>query len=146
MNRLAIDPGGVHVGYAYGENEWVAGEWTPEECVENVVVMMTRNEVDELIVEEFVLYEWEAKKHAWDQFETVQLIGMLKLIARWFRIPVVIQSATIKKPTRRQMAARNVKHVGPSIHARDAELHLFYRVRRRQEECRQSSQSGSTGK
>lgn len=141
MKRLAIDPGDIHVGYAYdGRGDVIADEWTPREACENITIMMTRNEIDELIIEEFILYEKDIRKQAWSKLQTSQLIGALKWIAEMFQIPVVEQSATIKKPTRAQMRARGIKHVGTVIHAKDAELHLHYRVlRRRVEECRQSS-------
>lgn len=136
MKRLAIDPGDKHVGYAHDFNgEVESGEWTPAECTNAVVHFMTQELVDELIIEEWVLYEWEKDKQVWSDFKSVQLIGALKLIAHWFQVPVFMQEATIKKPTRRQLQARGIKHVGKVIHARDAELHLYYRrIRRAREE------------
>lgn len=131
-NRLAIDPGDKHVGWAYrGPDGIDAGEWTPRETVDRVVFMMTRNAIDELVVEEFILYADQAQKQAWSKLQTSQLIGGLKVVAAWFRVPVVEQGAYIKKPTRRQMAARGLKHTdGGSIHTKDAELHLYYRILR----------------
>jgi hypothetical protein len=135
MKRLAIDPGDIHVGWAYDDDHTVtAGEWAPAECPEMVIRMLTRNQIDELIIEEFVLYDWEAQNQAWSDFKTSQLIGALKLLAHWFQIPVIMQGANIKKPTRRQLVARGIKHVGQVIHARDAELHLYYRKLRRAKE------------
>lgn len=140
VKRLAIDPGDLHVGYAYdGYDSVIADEWTPKECIENVVQMLTRNEIDELILEEFVLYEWDAQKQSWSDFKTSQLNGALKVIAGWFMIPVVMQGADKKKPTRRQLQARGIKQVGSSIHARDAELHLYYRRLRAAKEEEQRS-------
>lgn len=98
---------------------------------------MTRNEVDELIIEEFVLYDRDIGKQAWSKLQTSQLIGALKLIAWMFRIPVIEQGANVKKPTRRQLQARGIKQVGKVIHERDAELHLYYRVLRRMREDEQ---------
>lgn len=135
MKRLAIDPGDVHVGFALDSSGCVvAGEWTPGECCDQVTYLMTQDVVDELVIEEFILYDKDIDKQAWSKLQTSQLIGALKWIAHMFRIPVVEQSATIKKPTRRQLAARGIKQVGPSIHARDAELHYWYRTLRRAKE------------
>lgn len=135
MRRLAIDPGDVHVGWAYDDEHYVtAGEWTPAETPDRVVEMLTRNQVDEIIIEEWVLYDWEAQKQAWSDFKSSQLIGALKVIGHWFRIPVVMQGADKKKPTRRQLQARGIKQVGHVIHARDAELHLYYRKLRSDKE------------
>lgn len=139
LKHLAIDPGDDHVGYAYdGNGGVIAGEWTPAEACENVALMATRNQIDELILEEFVLYEKDIRKQAWSKLQTSQLIGALKLIAHWFRIPVIEQGAYIKKPTRAQIRARGIKQVGGVIHALDAELHLWYRALREKKEEEQS--------
>jgi hypothetical protein len=110
------------------------GEWKPKEACERVIYLMTRNEVDELILEEFVLYEKDIQKQAWSKLQTSQLIGALKLIAWMFRIPVIEQGANIKKPTRAQLRARGIRQIGKVIHERDAELHLYYRVLRTKKE------------
>jgi hypothetical protein len=98
------------------------------------VHLLTRNLVDEIILEEFVLYPEEYQNQVWSDMKTSQLIGALKLVAYWFRIPVVMQGAAIKTPTRHQCRARGIRLAGPSIHARDAELHLYNRILRRQKE------------
>lgn len=95
--------------------------------------MMTRRMVDELILEEFILYEWEAKKQSWSALLTPQLIGGLKTVAYFFRIPVVEQGANIKKPTEAQMRGRGIpRRANPSqnMHSADAELHLVHRKQR----------------
>lgn len=131
MKRLAIDPGDVHVGWAYdmtdGRDLPTTGEWRPTEAVDRVVDMMTKNLVDELVIEEFVLYPEQALNQVWSPMLTPQLIGGLKVVAYFFHIPVVEQGANIKKPTERQLSARKIKRVGKGSHARDAELHLHYR-------------------
>jgi hypothetical protein len=138
--RLAIDPGDVHVGYAYGERDVTkAGEWTPEECVENLVQMLTRNEVDEIVIEEYVLYQQEYANQAWSPMLTPQLIGAIKLVAHWFRIPIVEQGAYAKKPTRAKMKRLGIRHVGTVIHSMDAELHFHHRRMREEAACRGSS-------
>lgn len=140
VKRLAIDPGDVHVGYAYDGNGPVeADEWSPDRCIDELVYMLTNNLIDEIIVEEFVLYEDGIQKQAWSKLQTSQLIGGIKVVARWFRVPVVEQGAYIKKPTRKQLRARGIKQVGADIHARDAELHLYYRRLRaaKEEEARE---------
>lgn len=95
--------------------------------------MMTRRMVDELILEEFILYEWEAKKQAWSNMLTSQLIGGLKVVAYFFRVPVIEQGANIKPPTEAQMRGRGIpRRANPSenIHSADAELHLVHRKQR----------------
>lgn len=139
VNRLAVDPGDEHVGWAYdGPNGFDAGEWSPTEACDRIIHMMTLGAVDEVVVEEFVLYPQEYANQTWSPMKTSQLIGAIKLIAYLFRIPVIEQGAYIKKPTRAQMRARGIKHLGASIHTRDAELHLHHR-RLREAQCQSSS-------
>jgi hypothetical protein len=95
---------------------------------------MTQNKVDELIIEEYVLYPNEMANQTWSDLRTPQLIGALKHIAYMFRIPYVMQGAAIKTPTRAQCKRRGIRLEGASIHARDAELHLYYRILRKQKE------------
>ncbi len=136
---LAIDPGDKHVGWAYAPRGFLlgvaavqTGEWRPGEAVNAVVHMMTKDMVAELVVEEFVLYEDKAREQSWSKLQTPQLIGALKVIAYFFRIPVVEQPAYIKKPTRAQMRGRGIRVSRGSIHAKDAELHLVHRLLRSQ--------------
>lgn len=134
--RLAIDPGDIHVGWAEIrclDGDVAVGEWTPNETTDSL-----RRRFDwarehgygfELIIEEFVLYPNQAKSQAGSSFQTSQLIGALKLIAHDYDVPVIMQGAHIKKPTRRQLKARGIKRkaVGAGIHASDAEEHLYHR-------------------
>lgn len=128
MKVLAIDPGDIHVGWAYDDGDYIdAGEWTPTETTDRLVWMLTRKQVDEVVVEEFRLYNREYSNQTWSPMKTSQLIGAIKLICHWFRIPLIEQGAYIKKPTRRKMEVRGLKHVRGSIHSHDAELHLYHR-------------------
>lgn len=132
--RIAIDPGDIHVGWAkHAPNPaWVVttGEWTPAECCDRLVELLTRNEIEEVVIEEFVLYQQEYANQAWSPMKTSQLIGAIKLVCRWFQIPWVEQGAYVKKPTRAQLRGRGIEQVGKEIHERDAELHLYNRILR----------------
>ena len=131
MKRLAIDPGDVHVGYAYkGDGPLIVGEWTPRECCENVTIMMTRNEIDEVILEAFVLYSNKLDEQAWNSMKTSQLLGAIKWICDMFRIPWYEQGADKKTPTRAQLRGRGIVQIGTNIHMKDAELHYYYRALR----------------
>lgn len=128
MKRLAIDPGDIHVGYTSdASGEVVTGEWSPTQCCWEVIHMMTHRQVDELILEEYVLYADKSEDQHWSPMRTCQLIGALKLIAAMFRIPVIEQGAYVKIPTRNQLRGRKIKQVGKNIHELDSELHYYYR-------------------
>lgn len=128
MKRLVIDPGDEHVGWVLGGNSVIeVGEWRPTEACDAIVHLLTHRKVDEIVLEDFVLYDREYSNQTWSSLKTPQLIGAIKLIAHWFRIPVVLQGAHIKKPTRAKMKRLGIIHLGQSIHERDAELHYYYR-------------------
>lgn len=132
MKRLAIDPGDIHVGWAYGSviGELDVGEWLPKQACHAVTHLMTRNAIDELILEEFVLYTSHLNEQAWSSLQTSQLIGALKWIAVMFQIPVKEQGAYIKNATRNQLRGRGIHPVGKGTHQKDAELHWYYRTLR----------------
>lgn len=138
---LAVDPGDEHVGWALGVRimgqQWgvLAGEWDRASTVGNVREWLWSEDkelrVDELVIEKFQLYPGMAAKLAYSPMATAELIGKLMLIADLQNgVEVVMQSAMIKKPTAAQLAARKIKRVGKGSHARDAELHLYYRILR----------------
>jgi hypothetical protein len=129
---LALDPGDIHVGFCYdGGGDTVVGEWRPDEAVDEIVWLMTRNMIDEVVVERFSLYADKAEEQIGSAMKTSQLIGGVKVICRFFRIGWVEQGADIKVPTRNQLRARRIHQKGIGSHARDAELHYHYRQLRR---------------
>jgi hypothetical protein len=104
--------------------------------------------IDEIVMEEFRLYDKNYEDQSWSPFKTVQLIGAIKWIAEDYGpreeghcpvhgayrgIHVHEQGATIKKGTRAQLVPRRIMQVGSGTHARDAELHLWHRVLREME-------------
>lgn len=129
---LAIDPGDVHVGWACGlrvkDTQWgvKAGEWTRSEAIAEV----TRfgKDLDELIIEKFVLYPGKAAQQSYSPMLTSELIGKLKLVAELNNVTVTMQGADIKVPTKSQLKARGIPLVGKGNHAKDAEAHLYYRL------------------
>jgi 2-methylisocitrate lyase-like PEP mutase family enzyme len=135
---LAIDPGDEHVGWALGVrglgDVWgvKAGQWGRPEAVRAVRDALHLHHVDELVIEKFVLYPDRAAQQAFSPMLTSELIGKLKFLAELNDVPVEMQGAMIKKPTAAQLAARGIKRVGVGSHARDAELHLYYRLLRTQ--------------
>ena len=141
MIRLAIDPGDKHVGWAYEAGDFrKAGEVGAayamefvERWVLDAVLLYGRDQV-ELVVEEFVLYPHEAGHQAWSPMRTSEMIGAIKHVAKQQGVPVTEQGAHVKKPTERQMVGRGIESVATGRHAKDAELHLNYRVLRAKEE------------
>lgn len=128
MKRLAIDPGDKHVGWCHDLfRELEAGEWSNEASIAEIMRLLEENTVDEVVLEEFALYPWENHRQALSRMLTPQLIGQIKLVAGEHGVEVVEQQASIKKPTRAQLRGRGIKQIGKGPHAKDAELHYYYR-------------------
>lgn len=131
VNRIAIDPGEVHVGLCWDFD----GEVRTMELKPDVFVKWFPAAVEdalrvgplEVVVESFKLYPGQTRKTPYRTMATSELIGKIELLCGQQRVPMVKQDATIKKPTRRQLRARGIKQVGRNTHERDAELHYWYR-------------------
>ena len=150
MKRLGMDPGDIHVGWAYhiglvNLEYAITGEWRPMEACRKVKEMILGGKIDEIVMEEHRLYDKNYENQAWSPFKTVQLIGAIKWIAQDYAperswkcpvhgegpgIHVHEQGATIKKGTRAQLKARGIRQVGHGTHALDAELHVWHRYLR----------------
>lgn len=133
----AIDPGDVHTGMAH----WVDGRRRVEtidtadfravDRVRQLLEAVSHPPVRRvLVIERFSLYANKSTEQIGSQFETSQLIGQLKLVARDTDTEVVVQGADIKKGTKKQLRARGIDLVsagsGGDVHAGDAELHLIH--------------------
>ena len=137
----AIDPGDTHCGMAsFAADHWTQGayacvwtnEHTPLDCLQ-LVNEAIRDGVEYLVIEEFRLYPWVSDQQAWSQLKTSQLIGALKttyLQNRQDGQYLVMQPASIKKPTTAQLRKRKIpskaKLAKVGRHCQDAELHGWY--------------------
>lgn len=144
MNVVAIDPGDVHVGVAeFAGGQCVrAFEMAPDDVPAYVrgalEVMGGAPAPGALVIEEFRLYPWKAQQQAFSQMLTAELIGQIRLVWRWWGDPLgvqlVLQPASIKKPTKAILAAKKVvseaKRSRAGGHAADAELHGYHYLMR----------------
>lgn len=149
---LAIDPGGEHCGMALfepfdgegSEAGWICArtwELDPEECKDSIVDWVSSG-VATVVVEEFRLYPWLAKQQAFQQFEVVEVIGVIKWLCRVLKeegqqVEVVMQGASIKEPTQKILRAKKVasraKQDRSGGHAKDAELHGWHYIMRNED-------------
>lgn len=83
LRWCTIDPGDRHVGFC----TWSVGqcveavELTPEQCVQTLELLLSRRALDCIVYEKFALYAWNEKSMAGNEFETSQLIGVIKYLA-----------------------------------------------------------------
>jgi len=132
---VAIDPGGAHCGVAAFERdhgaEWrcvVARECTPAACIDLVSEWLEDRILGEIVAEEFRLYPWAAAALAFDPLATVEVIGALRHMARRASVAFTTQPATIKRPARALLEHRGLALCAHGPHARDAELHGWWRL------------------
>ena len=139
MAVIAVDPGDVHCGMAEGITKTngqflVVRAWeaTPDECADYVAGWLLSGELEALVVERFSLYADKATQQIGSEFETAQLIGVLKYLVRVAgNAKLAMQGADIKRSMRAQLKARKIELLpAEADHARDAQLHLWHYVGR----------------
>lgn len=94
---IAVDPGDRHVGVAFFEAEtadpWAAEnalewecvdaqEWKPQEFEDGLASALLAGDVQALVFERFRLYGDKAQEQTGSEFETSQLIGVMKFLVR----------------------------------------------------------------
>lgn len=148
-SRIAIfvDPGDVHVGVSMWEYQnphgWTsiqAQEMAVEEFQDFLADSLRSGVVGLVVFETFQLYGDKAMEQTGSEFETSQLIGVVKYLVRTAPIhwpetagpcQITQQGASIKKATKAILKAKKVKSVAkamgmdPDGHALDAEMHGY---------------------
>ncbi len=123
---MCIDPGDVHAGVAFFYTDdrlehglacHYACEMTPDGCTDLLAFMLEHNLLHTVVFERFRLYEDKAAEQKGSEFETSQMIGVIKWICKEHNkqsqdfaarndgkpfqpVRVIGQYADIKKPTR----------------------------------------------
>lgn len=146
--RLAVfvDPGDVHVGVSTWEHQEKG--WTSVFAQEMAVIEFQDWLADGLrlgqfgliVFETFQLYGDKAKEQVGSQFETSQLIGVIRYLVRtapkfWpetsGEVLIHQQGASIKKATKAILKSKGVVSIAKSMkmdpdgHALDAEMHGY---------------------
>jgi hypothetical protein len=128
-NILALDPGET-TGWAFfaGLELLQCGQInTSDASVAPKALISLLNEfhpVVQIVMEDYRVYQWKAKDHAWNPLLTPRVIGMVEMFAYQSDIPVVKQSAQTGKGF---MTDDRLKEFGfyrrGERHARDAIRH-----------------------
>jgi hypothetical protein len=135
MRRLlSIDPGEVHCGIAIWLDDTCiqVEEYLPEVLWENMEFWLLNGVLDVVVIEGYWLYPWLLKEQGFSEVRTVETIGVARFLCKKYGVPIAVQKATIKIPTRAQMRARGVENLatveGKGGHCADAVLHGFYYI------------------
>lgn len=98
-----------------------ADEWEPR----------SYDSLDFIVMEDWVLYEWEAQNLIWDRQRTVRAIGAIELIGRQNGVPLELQGADIKEAAKAAGAEELfLSPVHENRHANDATMHGVFRLAR----------------
>ena len=150
---ISIDPGDKHVGVAWFSNResisapergWACVdtmEWEPEPFADWFQGLVDTDKIDIVVFEKFRLYPDKAAQQTGSEFETSQLIGIIKYIVRRHndqpgakQIEIVKQPAEIQQPTQGILRTRRIKSTskqqGTGTHTLSAELHGWHFVLR----------------
>ena len=123
---VSIDPGSVHVGMAWWRGAEIdhIEERTPVTSMTDLVAECPQM----LVIEEFRLYPTHAQTLTGSTMGTSQVIGAMTWWAR--QLPVYMQPAAIKIPTRALIKLNGDQTPAGSIHAQDAFLHGYHWLHR----------------
>lgn len=125
---LSIDPGDRNCGVAWwrGTELRQTATYTPDELYEQINGQLV---FKQWVVEEFRLYPWKMQEQGMSEMKTPGVIAVIRYIGthRSGRtVPVVIQPALIKKPTRALMETMGLTNPGRNLHERDAVEHGYH--------------------
>lgn len=91
---LAIDPG-IHNGWAIFKNGIIEDLGTIDGIHEFDEWLHKQENIDLVVLEDFVLFRHKAQVQIGSKFEVTQVIGMVKSWARRNKIPVVMQKSDV---------------------------------------------------
>lgn len=132
----AIDPGDVHVGFATfveyrGEYQCeYAEEITPDELFRRASSTDWLVTATHVVIEEFRVYPHTATALIGSDLPTTRMIGAMEYACHTQGVILLKQPAHIKKATEELLKHKHIGLVsrGHGGHAKDAELHGWYRV------------------
>ncbi len=130
---LAIDPGETS-GFATFEDADLVdtGELKTKDMdlgVAAISGVLEHFKPEVLVCEDYRIYGWKTKDHAWSSLHTPQLIGAINTLAIWAGVPMVKQSAQVAKQfcTNDKLQQWNYYRKGEP-HGRDAVRHGCYYI------------------
>lgn len=134
MSFVAIDPGEIHVGWAWftpdhGEYSCTeAEEITPDQLLERL--RGNQNYWEYVVIENFTVYPHTATALIGTDLATSRLIGRVEEICHTQGVALIKQPAHILRTTNELLKFKHIPLVsrGHGGHARDAELHGWFRV------------------
>jgi hypothetical protein len=123
---LAVDPGETTGWCVFEYGRLTQAGQCPGDPV-HLDGLITRLNPDIIVCEEYRIYGWKAKRHAWSDVPTLRLIGGIQMICTQRNIPMVLQGAQQAKGFSKddKLRAWGLYQVGKR-HANDSIRHATY--------------------
>lgn len=124
---VSFDPGAKRTGVAlWDENGTCTFNTSLQQHELDIYLehLRTQSTLKKIIIEEYRVYSQYARKHIGSKVETVQVIGQIKALGRFLKIPVIEQPATVLR-----IAAMQARVTLPKGHIPDktsAYLHGYF--------------------
>jgi len=95
---ISLDPGETAGWAIFEEGDYVdSGEAGPEHTMLEVYELITEVAPDVVVMEDYRIYGWKAKSHAWSDLFTPRLIGAIELTCILEDVPLYRQMAQSAK-------------------------------------------------
>jgi hypothetical protein len=95
-----------------------------------------RGRTPTLVIEEYRIYPESIAVHYGKTVPTAECIGAFKYVVTRLGGVWIEHASQVKQPTAGMLKARGIKLIGGSEHAKDAQLHMWHHVLRKQHESR----------
>lgn len=128
---LSIDPGEKYNAAAFwndGTLDWLSTQSQDElsDQIEDQIIPVFQQGGLVVVIEGYYLYPWMLQQQGFSEVRTVEMIGVVRRLCRRSGVELVVQKATIKKPTFAIAAYNDVAVPGRNQHERDAWAHGYY--------------------
>lgn len=123
---LSVDPGETTGWCIFQHGRLTQAGQCPGDPV-HLDNLITKINPDIIVCEEYRIYGWKAKRHAWSDVPTLRLIGGIQMICTQRNIPMVLQGAQQAKGFSKdeKLRAWGLYQVGQR-HANDSIRHATY--------------------
>ena len=130
---LSLDPGET-TGCAIfqGTELMVSGELITKDLAKayvDILALIELHDVAEVVIEDYRVYGWKTKQHAWSELHTPKLVGVVEVLCALQLLPLKKQPAHVAKhfATDKKLKDWNMYKTGEP-HARDAIRHGCYYI------------------
>lgn len=100
-----------------------------EKGIDNIGALITQEQPDRIVCEDYKVYSWKAASHSWNELYTPKLIGTIQTLGHLLNLPLKFQMAQLAKGFVTDNKLREWNMYGATKgmkHARDSLRHGLY--------------------